>query len=94
MKKYPFKGWILQPSMKPVELTFIKHGGWSRDVWHRSQAGKSYHEDAIFDSKQAAIQAGRAICDNLEAKLAKQAETLKKRRAALDKADAADKEEA
>jgi len=86
-KQYPYTGWILMPSYKPKEETFVKGTPIS---WHgaydTTDSDKNYCLDAIYPSKEAAIAAGHLKLDEQRAKLIKAQERIDKRRAALTKA--------
>ncbi|MDX4957262.1 hypothetical protein [Delftia acidovorans] len=87
--KFPYQGWVLTPSFKPVEKTFF--APYNKE-WHRSTDGGArgtYHQvEKIFPSMEAAIAWGRSDLDKQEAALDKKHFNIQKRRAALDKASA------
>ncbi|MDX4957881.1 hypothetical protein [Delftia acidovorans] len=84
--KFPYQGWVLTPSFKPVETTFTgcKYG---RD-WHDADGKKAYFIANIFRSKGDAIANGREILVKQQTDLDKKQANIEKRRAALDKASA------
>lgn len=86
-RTYPFKAWILMPSYKPVQVEFV--GPWWNEDWHRAEGGKSVHVSDNWHTKAEAIAVGRQRIAEQEAKLQKSLEKLAKKRAALDKAEAA-----
>lgn len=82
---FPYTGWVLMPSFKPVALTFVKDD-WGCGNWHRTDSGKDYAVDFIFRDKDAAISAGHMALVKQQAALDKQQANINKRRAALEKA--------
>lgn len=88
-RAYPYTAWVLLPSFAPKEVTLIEQAySFSHPEWDKSESGKSYHaEHELFATKQAAIDAGWKRIATQEAKLTKEAEGIKKRRAALLKAE-------
>ena len=87
---YPRQTWILMPSFRPSEITIVKPAHPNSSMfreWDTSDKGKDYHVDSLHPSKEVAIAAGREQVKKLEADIAKRQETLRKRVAALDKAD-------
>lgn len=89
-REVPFKAWVLMPSFKPVEVELVKQSQqWSNwDIWYATDKGKTYKGDSLFASKEDAIAFGRDRLAEQEADLAKRSETIAKKRAALDKAEA------
>ncbi len=87
-RTYPYAGWVLLPSFKPVEVTFVSaYKSFSNeDYGDNSQDGKLYGRSDIFDSKSAAIQEGYARLKKQQADLDKKQININKRRAALEKA--------
>lgn len=79
-RAYPYKAWVLKPSFKPVEETFVKpYGSWSdTDYGDFTADGKLYSVGAIFPTREAAIAWG---LDDL----VKQQVTLNKRLATVAK---------
>lgn len=88
-KLYPYTGWVLMPSYKPKEETFVKGtpASW-RGAYDTTDSDKSYCLDSIYSSKEAAIAAGHAKLDEQREKLKRMQERIDKRQAALDKAAA------
>lgn len=82
---FPYTGWVLMPSFKPVELTFVERLSHSYG-WHKAHNGKIYSIWKIFSCKQAAIDAGHAELLKQQKALEKRQTNLNKRRAALEKA--------
>ena len=82
-KEFPYKGWVLTPSFKPVEKTFVSLGYYS---YHRDDGEKDYHPDNIFEDKPSAIAWGREDLERQKSALDKKLANIEKRRAALDKA--------
>lgn len=84
-REYPFTAWTLQPSFKPVQVELI------RDTWykgtHCTSKGAYKHDDDLFHTKREAIEEGHVRLAAQEADLAKRAEKIAKKRAALDKAE-------
>ncbi|UBB15469.1 hypothetical protein [Comamonas odontotermitis] len=79
---FPYTGWVLMPSFKPVELTFVK----DRGGWHRAERGKDYSIHDIFPDKHSAISAGHAALVEQQLAVNKKQANIQKRRAALEKA--------
>jgi len=87
-RTYPYKAWVLQPSFKPVEVELTqKSYPWSStDYGDETAKGKSYRTSELHPSKDAAIAAGWIAVERIQADLDKRNETLRKKRAALNKA--------
>lgn len=86
-KTFPYAGWVLLPSFKPVEKTFAKSCAYcGGEAWHDTVEGKSYSTRNIFPSKQAAIEWARADLQRQQAEIDKKQANLNKRAASLDKA--------
>ena len=85
---YPYTAWVLQPSFKPKEVTFVKHDeGWSgEDYGCKSESGKVYSRVAIHATKADAITFGHAEVRRMQLALDKKQESLNKKREALTKA--------
>ena len=80
---FPYTAWVLMPSFKPVEVTFVDtYCG----EWHKTQAGKAYHHTVIHQTKAAAITCGLADLKKQQAAIDKMQQNLNKRRAVLEKA--------
>ena len=87
-RTYPFKAWVLMPSFKPVEVEIVsEYRSWNKEVYHQTAKQKTYTGSDLFGSKDEAICAGRKRLADQEADLAKRAENIAKKRAALDKAE-------
>ena len=82
-KKFPYKGWVLTPSFKPVEKTFVSLGYSS---YHMDDGEKEYNPGNIFKDKASAIAWGREDLERQKSALNKRLSKIEKRRAALDKA--------
>lgn len=82
---FPYTGWVLMPSFKPVETIFVEASMYSKG-WHKSQGGKTYSTQDIYATKDAAISAGHIDLHKQQAALDKKQANIKKRRAALEKA--------
>lgn len=82
-KKFPYKGWVLTPSFKPVEKTFTRSG---YIKYEYTEDDKCYHIKSIHPDKASVIAWGRADLDRQQAALDKKQANIEKRRAALDKA--------
>lgn len=88
-KQYPYTGWVLMPSYKPKQETFVREANFfNRDLYGVTEAGKYVSSGEIYASKADAIAAGRARLDEQHEKLKKMQERVNKRHAALDKAAA------
>jgi predicted nucleotide-binding protein (sugar kinase/HSP70/actin superfamily) len=86
-RSYPYKAWILQPSFKPIEVTFVEPYRWLNE--HRadvSDAGKYVLLKAIHPTLEAAIAHGWSEVERIQADIDKRNENLRKKRAALNKA--------
>lgn len=83
-KEFPYKGWVLTPSFKPVEKTFVSRAYYRS--YHKSDSEKEYHQDNIFKDKPSAIAWGRKDLERQKSALDKKMANIEKRRAALDKA--------
>ena len=85
---YPYTAWVLQPSFKPKEVTFVKHcESWSgEDYGCESESGRVYRRDAIHATKTDAITFGHAEVRRMQLALDKKQESLNKKREALTKA--------
>lgn len=83
--KFPYQGWVLTPSFKPVEKTFVS--GYAGE-WHDTSSNQMYHILNIYRSKTEAILSGRSKLEAQQAALDKKQANIEKRRAALDKASA------
>lgn len=85
---FPYAGWVLMPSFKPVQVTLVENVPYSFGAEYlRTDSGKEYRLPDVHPSKQAAIAAGRAALDGQQAALDKKQANIIKRRAALDKAE-------
>lgn len=82
---FPYEGWVLMPSCKPVKLVFDEL---YYSQWHRPAKGKAYHTDNIHSSKEEAIAAGHLLIKKQQEALDKQQANINKRVAALNKAAA------
>lgn len=85
--KFPYQGWVLTPSFKPVEKTFQSKAD-HYEEWHYDENGKGYQVRDIYQDKASAIAWGRANLEAQQAALDKKQANIEKRRAALDKASA------
>ena len=85
---YPYTAWVLQPSFKPKEVTFVNHcEGWiGEDYGCESEGGRVYRRDAIHATKTAAITFGTAEVRRMQLAIDKKQESLNKKREALAKA--------
>lgn len=92
-RSYPYKGWVLLPSYKPVEVEFThsyqSFGG--EHTWDVAKSGRVYAISSIYPDKIEAIQHGWTALANAEAALQKRMEKIEKQRAALTKAERATK---
>lgn len=84
-KTFPYQGWVLLPSFRPVERTFVSKGAWAMEL-HKSEEGKLFNVKDIYEYKEDAIAAGHADLDRQQSALDKRQVALEKRRAALEKA--------
>ena len=80
---FPYTAWVLMPSFKPVEVTFVEEK-WAS--WHATDQRKIYGVNNIHPTKAAAIAWGLADLAKQQAAIDKKQQNLNKRRAALDKA--------
>lgn len=81
-QQFPYQAWVLSPSYVPKEVTVAKRVGIGN---FESDKGAWLHASDLYPTKQAAIDAGLAKLEAAEARLKKQAETVAKRRANLEK---------
>jgi len=82
---FPYTGWVLMPSFKPVELTFVERSRLYR-TWHKAENGKIYPIVKIHSSKHAAIDDGHAELIKQQIAVEKRQANINKRRATLEKA--------
>ena len=82
---FPYTGWVLMPSFKPAELTFVEQDHYYRSR-HKSQSGKVYSTHTIYRDKHGAIAAGHVELLKQQAAVDKKQTNIHKRRAALEKA--------
>lgn len=83
-KNYPYQAWVLMPSFKPKLETFVRHISYGHE---EAKTGKWYWPDAIYETKELAIEEGRKKVKEQQADIDKRQEKLNKRIAALDKAE-------
>lgn len=88
--KFPYAGWVLMPSFKPKEITFVRQyetrWGTKKPTYHQPESGKEYHVDDIYKSKTDAIRVGHKRLNEQQEALDKKQLNLNKRRAVLEKA--------
>lgn len=82
----PFTAYVLTPAMLIKKVEIAKRSRWYGFIYETIN-GHSYHQDALHETAQAAIAAGRAKVEAQREKLAKQASNIEKRIANLDKAE-------
>lgn len=86
-KQYPFTGWVLMPSYKPKQETFVSEANFfNRDLYEVTRTGKYVPSGEIYASKENAIAAGYAKLEEQREKLKKMQERIEKRQGALNKA--------
>jgi len=87
-RTYPYKAWALLPSFKPTEIELkAAYASYShQDYGDVSVTGKVYARSEIYPTKEAAIAGGWARVKEQEATLSKWAESLRKKKVALEKA--------
>lgn len=88
-RTYPYSAWVLQPSFKPKEVTFVRHStNWngSEDYGCETQSGKCYQRSQIHPTKAAAIAFGREEVKRMQGDLDKKQASLNKKTESLDKA--------
>lgn len=87
-RTYPYKGWTLMPSFKPVEVEFVKlYASYSMpDYGDTTCTGKVVRREDIFPTKDAAIDAGRERLRKQQATLDERQATIYKRLNTLTKA--------
>ncbi len=87
-RTYPYKGWILMPSFKPVEVELAKlYGSYSMpDYGDQTASGKVYRREDIFPTKEAVIAAGRDRLRTQQANLDERQASIYKRLNTLTKA--------
>lgn len=86
-RKHPFTAYVLMPAMQVKQVELVAQDGMFTR-WHTTSNHRSFHDDQLYETHQAAIAAGRAKLDEQRAKLAKQQANIEKRTANLDKAAA------
>lgn len=94
-RTYPRIEWILLPSFKPKQIHVVEPAHEYSTMfadWDRDDTGKCYHIEKLYPTAKAAIASGREQVEKMAADIAKRQETIKKRIAALDKAEAASNE--
>lgn len=88
-RTYPYDAWVLKPSFKPVKVTLVKpyvsFNG--QDYGDVVDSGMNYRLSELFPTIHEAIAAGRYRLFNEEAKAIDKLDSIKKRRAVLDKAE-------
>lgn len=87
-RTYPYTGWVLLPSFKPTEVLFIKPY-WPSEPSRgdESGSGKHYPLSWIHPTREAAIAFGWKEVERMQADIDKRTENLRKKRAALLKAE-------
>jgi len=87
-KTYPYKAWVLQPSFKPKEVTFVEQAlaYGIEDYGCVSETGKWYRRDQIHATKTDAIIFGHSEVRRMQDDLKKKLDSLEKKREALAKA--------
>lgn len=90
-RTYPRDVWVLSPAYIPKQVTVVaKSVAWSSlDYGDRTAGGKCYRPEDMHETKESAIQRGRALIQARQEWLAKQEALLAKRSKTLDKAEAA-----
>lgn len=85
---YPYTAWVLQPSFKPKEVTFVERAlaYGIEDYGCVSEAGKWYRRDQIHATKTDAIIFGHSEVRRMQDDLKKKLDSLEKKRDALAKA--------
>jgi hypothetical protein len=87
-REYPYSAWVLSSAYIPKPATFVaKAWGIWADQYDKTAEGKSYKQEAIHKTKQAAIEWGRQQIAAREEYLKKQHALLDARRIKLDKAE-------
>lgn len=79
---FPYKGWVLTPSFKPVEVTLFRE---VYSEFHVAENGKWHIKDDICDTKDIAIEMGKSKLERQQAAICKRQEALNKRKANLEK---------
>lgn len=87
-RTYPYKGWILMPSFKPVEVEFVKlYASYSMlDYGDITSTEKTVRREDIFSTKDVAIDVGRERLRKQQATLDERQATIYKRLNTLTKA--------
>lgn len=90
-RKYPYTGWVLQPSFKPKAVVFVEpYRSYSReDYGDIAESGALKARSEIYLTERDAFDAAYAKLAAMEADLEVKRERLAKRRATLDKASKA-----
>lgn len=84
-KSYPYQAWVLTPSFAPKEVTIVEPGRWSTAGWLPTIAGKHYHENEVFDSKNLAIEGGWSRLQEQEDAIQKKLDSINKKKSTLTK---------
>jgi hypothetical protein len=85
---YPRQAYELTTNYNVRKVTLARPYSESSDAWGAYSAkNKFYRASDLFDTKTAAIKAGRAKIKRIQKRLDQAGEALKKHAAALDKAD-------
>ena len=85
MNQYPRKAWVLQPSLRPKQVTLVE-GIATFEGYAESNTGKWYRLNETYETKAEAIAAGWMRIGEQQAALDKKSANLDKKRAALAKA--------
>ncbi len=85
-REYPFTAYVLTPSMSIKRIELVSEG-WHLGL-HETRERRSYLERELYDTRQAAVSAGRTKLNEQRSKLQKQQSNLEKRAANLEKSAA------
>lgn len=82
-RSYPYTAWVLTRSFVVLEVELA--GPTADGQYERTIKGKWYSPDTLFESYEAAVEAGRARIDMARAEIARRAAVLEEKSALLDK---------
>ena len=86
-RKYPYKAFVVSPSLNIMEITLVAPGcSWASTKWDQAESGKTYNVDLLHRKRENAVAAAELSFKAQEERLAKMQVNLEKRRANLSKA--------
>ena len=82
-RSYPYTAWVLTRSFVVLEVELV--GPTADGQNDRSIKGKWYAPDSLFDSHDAAVEAGRSRIEQARAEIARKSAVLEEKSALLDR---------